>query len=155
MVTVADEAWDSPDGEALRLAQRVELDQRYGADLEPGTKPTSDDIAVFLVARDEDGRAVGCGALRRLSDDVAEVKRLYVDPGHRGTGVATALLRALEARAAERGWTTLRLETGTEQPEAIRFWQREGYRPIPLFGQYAGSTVSLCFERVLPGESTT
>jgi putative acetyltransferase len=149
VVTVADEPWDSPDGEGLRAAQRVELDARYGADLEPGTKPTAEDIAVFLVARDGEGHAVGCGALRRLADDVAEVKRLYVEPARRGSGVATALLRALEARAAERGWRTLRLETGTAQPEAIRFWQREGYRPIPLFGQYAGSSVSLCFERTL------
>jgi putative acetyltransferase len=149
VVTVADEPWDSPDAEALRAAQRVELDARYGADLEPGTKPTADDIAVFLVARDDKGRAVGCGALRRLAAGTAEVKRLYVDPSVRGTGAATAVLQALEARAAGRGWTTLRIETGTAQPEAIRFWQREGYRPIPLFGQYVGSSVSLCFERTL------
>jgi GNAT superfamily N-acetyltransferase len=149
VVTVADEPWDSPDGEALRQAQRVELDRRYGADLEPGTKPTAEDVAVFVVAREDDGRAVGCGALRRLADGVGEVKRLYVEPTLRGTGAATALLQALEQRAAERGWTTLRLETGTAQPEAVRFWQREGYREIPLFGQYSGSAVSRCFERTL------
>jgi putative acetyltransferase len=64
--------------------------------------------------------------------------------------VATALLRTLERAALDRGWTTLRLETGNAQPEAIRFYQREGYREIPLFGHYVGSAISLCYERVLP-----
>ncbi|MEO7981143.1 MAG: GNAT family N-acetyltransferase [Sporichthyaceae bacterium] len=152
MVPVTDEPWESPDGKALRTAQRVELDARYGADLEPGAKPTAEDVAVFVVARDEHGRAVGCGALRRLDDRTVEVKRLYAEPVVRGTGVATTLLRALEARAADRGWTTLRLETGDAQPEAIRFWLREGYRPIPPYGHYVGSAISMCFERTLAWE---
>ncbi|BCB85777.1 hypothetical protein Psuf_030900 [Phytohabitans suffuscus] len=72
---------------------------------------------------------------------------MYVVPHARGTGVATALLRALEAAAVERGWTTIRLETGTAQPDAQRFYEREGYRPIPLFGVYIGSPISVCYER--------
>lgn len=43
----------------------------------------------------------------------------------------------------------MRLETGTEQPDAQRFYRREGYREIPLFGAYVGSTLSVCFEREL------
>ncbi|EXJ52237.1 MULTISPECIES: hypothetical protein [unclassified Microbacterium] len=41
------------------------------------------------------------------------------------------------------------LETGTAQPDAIRFYQREGYAPIPLFGSYAGSDVLVRFGRDL------
>jgi GNAT superfamily N-acetyltransferase len=59
------------------------------------------------------------------------------------------VLRALEDAARELGWTRLVLETGTEQHAAIRFYQREGYVPIPLFGHYVGSAISLCYERVL------
>jgi hypothetical protein len=44
----------------------------------------------------------------------------------------------------------MRLETGSAQPEAIRFYRREGYRQIPLFGNYVGSEISVCFERVIP-----
>src|SRR4051794_2245991 len=146
--TITARPWDDPDGTALRTAQRAELDERYGTDdHEPGTAPSADDIDVFLIAADPTGRAIGCGALRRLGPTSAEVKRMYVAPASRGSGVAARLLRALEAAARERGWTTLRLETGPAQPDAIRFYEREGYQQIPLFGAYVGSDLSVCYER--------
>jgi putative acetyltransferase len=149
--TIEERPWDDPVGTALRLAQRAELDERYGCDdHEPGGAPSGTDIDLFLVAS-RDGEAVGCGALRRLDERSAEVKRMFVVPGSRGSGVATAILRALEAAAVRRGWTTVRLETGDAQPDAIRFYRREGYREIPLYGIYVGSEISLCFERVLTG----
>lgn len=148
--TIEQRSWSDPAGEALRAAQRSELDARYGRpDHEPGTPPSAGDIDVFLVAVAPDGTAIGCGALRRLGPATAEVKRMYVVPPSRGSGVAVALLRALESAAVERGWTTLRLETGSAQPDAIRFYAREGYREIPLFGAYVGSDISLCYERAL------
>jgi GNAT superfamily N-acetyltransferase len=63
------------------------------------------------------------------------------------------VLRALEQAAVDRGWTTVRLETGTGQPDAIRFYEREGYTPIPLYGDYIGSEVSLCYQRVLSSDA--
>lgn len=153
MWTIEERDWDDPAGRALRAAQRAELDSRYGSDdHEPGAAPSAADIDVFLVATDADGRPVGCGALRRLDTTSAEVKRMYVEPGSRGSGVATAVLRALEEKARDRGWTTLRLETGPAQPDAIRFYEREGYRQIPLYGVYMGSDLSLCYERELVGK---
>jgi GNAT superfamily N-acetyltransferase len=104
------------------------------------------------VARDGDGTALGCGALRALGDGVAEVKRMYVVPAARGRGVSRAVLGALEDAARERGWTTLRLETGPRQPEAIGLYVSAGYGPIQAFGAYAGDPAaeeSLFFERVL------
>jgi ribosomal protein S18 acetylase RimI-like enzyme len=135
----------------LRKAQRAELDFRYGTgDHEPGPPPSAADVDLFLVAIDSDtGEAVGCGALRRLDPGAAEIKRMYVVPRMRGSGVATSVLRALEEAAIEQGWRTVRLETGTEQPDAQRFYRREGYREIPLFGNYVGSVLSVCYEREL------
>src|SRR5689334_4542222 len=99
-MTIEERGWDDADGAALRAAQRAELDQRYGTtDHEPGTPPSASDIDLFLVAVDDDGRAVGCGALRRLDNSSAEIKRMYVVPGSRGQGVSTRLLRALEEAA--------------------------------------------------------
>lgn len=148
--TIEERPWHDPAGAALRQAQRTELDLRYGSDdHEPGPAPSAADIDVFLIASTSSGEAVACGALRHLDPTSAELKRMYVTPAHRGTGVATALLRALEHQARARGWTTLRLETGPTQPDAIRFYEREGYREIPLFGAYLGSDLSVCFERAL------
>jgi hypothetical protein len=47
---------------------------------------------------------------------------MFVDPARRGTGVSVAVLHALEEAAVARGWTTLRLETGTEQPDGVRVY---------------------------------
>lgn len=149
LLLVEETAFDHPDAVALRAAQRAELDARYGGDAEPGSKPTAADVSHFVLARTPDGAAVGCGGLRRLAEDHAEVKRMYVVPAVRGTGVATVVLRALEDAACSLGLTHLVLETGTEQPEAIRFYEREGYARIPNFGPYAGSDVSVCYRREL------
>jgi GNAT superfamily N-acetyltransferase len=143
-------SFDHPDAAALRAAQRAELTERYGTpDSEPGPAPTAADTTVFLLARDGDGRAVGCGALRELGDGVGEVKRMYVVPARRRSGVAGAVLAALEEEAARRGWSLLKLETGTEQPDAMAFYERHGYRRIHNFGHYAASELSVCYERPL------
>jgi putative acetyltransferase len=146
--------WDDPAGEALRVAQQDEISARYGVpDSEPGPKPTAADITVFLVAFDAsdggDEVPVGCGGLRRLDDVHGEIKRMYVIPERRGTGVSTTILSALEGEARARGWHRVVLETGDEQPDAVRFYEREGYTSIQLFGYYVGSPLSLCYEKVL------
>ncbi|AXH36354.1 GNAT family N-acetyltransferase [Humibacter sp. BT305] len=153
--TITPTPFDDPDADRLRRAQRVELDARYGSDdHEPGVPPSAADVPVFLVARDEDGTPLACGGLRPLPESVlgpgaVEIKRMYTVPGARGSGVATAVLRALEDEARRLGASRLVLETGTAQPDAIRFYQREGYAPIPLFGSYVGSEISVCFGRDL------
>ena len=151
---LAPAVWDDPEVQALTAAQQAELRDRYDGDTEPGTPPSAADVAVVLVARDADGRAVGCGALRPLGGGAAEIKRMYVVPAARGRGVSRQLLTALEAAAAERGWTTLRLETGPRQPEAIGLYESAGYRPIEAFGAYVtdpDAGCSLYYERVLAG----
>jgi GNAT superfamily N-acetyltransferase len=149
-VKVGPASWDDPDVQRLAADQQAEIRARYDGAGEPGT-PSSADVSVVLVARDDTGAAVGCGALRSLGNGVAEVKRMYVAPGARGRGAARAVLAGLEQAARERGWTTLRLETGPRQPEAVGLYLSAGYRSIPAFGGYAGAPDaedSLFFERV-------
>jgi GNAT superfamily N-acetyltransferase len=151
VVRLSPAAWDDPVVQQLVAAQRAELIDRYSGDKEPGVKPSATDVAVVLVARDDDGTPVGCGALRPLGSDSAEVKRMYVVPEARGRGLSKVLLTALESEARGRGWTTLRLETGPEQPEAVALYTGAGYRPTGAFGHYVrpGADWSLYFERDL------
>jgi GNAT superfamily N-acetyltransferase len=145
-------AWDDADVQRLTTAQQDEIRARYDGKEEPGTPPSAADVSVVLVVRDDDGAALGCGALRALGDGVAEVKRMYVVPEARGRGVSKAVLGGLEDAARRRGWTTLRLETGPRQPEAVGLYTGAGYRPIGAFGAYRGDPAahgSLFFERVL------
>lgn len=148
---IAAEPFDAPDGLALCAAQQADIRSRYGErDTEPGVKPSAADITVFLVARDDDGTPLGCGALRGLdAPGVVELKRMYTVPAARGRGVGRAVLEALEAEARRRGFTLARLETGDLLPEAHRLYARAGYTRIPCWGAYASSAISLCFERRL------
>ncbi|MGO3886942.1 MAG: GNAT family N-acetyltransferase [Mycetocola sp.] len=148
--TISRDDWDGVDGSRLRAAQRAELDARYGSSThEYGAAPSADTITVFVVARTEQGEAVACGGLRPLGDGDIELKRMFVDPASRGSGVATLVLRALEREAIAEGATRMLLEAGDLQPEAIRFYTREGYTRIDRFGAYIDDPHSVCFERVL------
>lgn len=142
--------FDHPASAALRQAQRDEIAIRYGRpDSEPGPAPTADDITAFFVAFDDNDNPIGCGGLRQRDDTEAEVKRMFVAPASRGSGVSTAILQRLEQYGRERNWTRLVLETGDQQPDAIRFYTREGYERIPNFGYYVDSPYSLCFAKAL------
>lgn len=103
--------------------------------------------AVF-VARLLD-EAVGCGAVRLLTGDAAELKRMYVAPRWRGRGVSRALLEAAEGFAVERGAKRALLETGERQIAARALYDRAGYRRAEPFGEYVGSPLSVCMEKQL------
>jgi putative acetyltransferase len=148
-MTVSEEPWESADGERLRRAMEVELAARYGIPDQETDKPTAENVDVYLIARDASGEATGCGALRLLGDGTAEIKRMYVTPEARGTGVATSILRELEEHARRRGLAAVQLATGDKQPDAIRFYEREGYERTDGYGPYAGHPMAVCFARKL------
>ena len=102
--------------------------------------------ACFMLAY-ANGAAVGCGALRPLSLDVAELKRMYARPG--SAGVGRALLAHLEARASELGYSELWLETRKVNARAVRFYERHGYRRIDNYGRYVGVDAAICFGKAL------
>jgi GNAT superfamily N-acetyltransferase len=142
-------AWDDPVVQQLTAAQQTELRARYDGQGEPGVPPSGTDVAVVLVAWDDEGSPLGCGALRPLEPGAAELKRMYVVPAARGRGVSRLLLDGLEAAARTRGWTTLRLETGPRQPEAAGLYTAAGYSRVGPFGGYVATDRggSLYFQR--------
>jgi putative acetyltransferase len=93
--------------------------------------------------------AVGCGGLRPLEKDTAELKRFYVKKNFRGRGVASAILKFLEAQAEAAGIAVIKLETGPKQPEAIGLYQKFGYEKTEAYGEYIGSEYSYCMGKVL------
>ncbi len=145
--------YDSAAAAELIEELQAEYVVRYGGS--DRTPITHDEFAppggLFLVAR-VDGALAGCGAFRRHGDEpsvVAEIKRMYVRPTHRGSGLAAAILAALETRASAAGYTRLILETGAAQPEAMAFYQRCGYTEIEPFGFYRDSVHNHCYARDL------
>jgi putative acetyltransferase len=140
-----------PEGASLISALDRELRERYPGMsihvIDPvGFRRTN---GVFLLGR-LDGVAVACGALRPLGDSGAELKRMFVRKDYRGRGYARVMLAALERVAIERGYRTIRLETGIYQPEAIALYESAGYHPIPGYGEDASDSRSRYFEKSLP-----
>jgi GNAT superfamily N-acetyltransferase len=94
--------------------------------------------------------AVGCGALRLLDADTAELKRMYVSPAERGRGLGRLLVAELEAEARALGVRRLVLETGIRQEAALGLYQAVGFQPIPLYGEYNLSPdTSICLGKDL------
>lgn len=107
------------------------------------------DMIKHVIIAYEYNKAVACGAIKELSSESMEVKRMYTSPGSRGKGCASRILQELEKWTAELNYTKCRLETGKRQPEAIALYQKCGYTIIPNYGQYAGIENSICFEKLL------
>ena len=136
------ERGDPSDPSSLALVQAMEdeIDELYhdrsgsvrSVTAEPDEmRPPDGDFLVVV----HEGRPVGCGGLKRLDDDVGEIKRMYVAPDARGKGLSRMLLEALEDRARELGFTIARLDTGDRQPAAQRLYEGAGYRRIPRYNE--------------------
>jgi putative acetyltransferase len=95
-----------------------------------------------------DNKPVACGAFKPFGDNAVEIKRMYVHPDYRGQGIAKKIVGELEKWAAELGFQSSVLETGQNQPEAIRLYQKLGYKKIPNYGQYANVTNSICMQKM-------
>jgi GNAT superfamily N-acetyltransferase len=90
---------------------------------------------------------VGIGAYKEFEPNVAEIKRMYTLPEHRGKGIAKAILTELETWAKEENYTTSILETGFLQVDAISLYQKLGYQITDNFGQYIGVDNSVCMKK--------
>ena len=104
---------------------------------------------VYLVGARVDGLLVGVGGLELQDGGVGELKRFFVTPEYRGTGIADAVLEALLEHARARHIDVVRLETGDKQRAAIAFYRRRGFVEIPRFGPYLASQTSVCMQRQL------
>lgn len=109
----------------------------------------------FLVAALESG-FVGCGASRRMPAEpdtdgqpYGEIKRMYVEPAVRGQRIAEQVLSTLEARLIAAGLKLATLETGRDQHEAIRLYERCGYMRRGPFGGYPDNGLSVFYQKQL------
>lgn len=100
----------------------------------------------FLVGEYED-QLVAMGALKKISSERAEIKRMRVYPSVQGRGFGQAILEALEQRAKELGYTTLHLDTTVKQIAAQKLYSKNGYKEISR-GIVAGLE-TIFFEKII------
>jgi GNAT superfamily N-acetyltransferase len=128
---------DEPPGRELLLELNELLNAQYpGRVRKPGSVTTPDEMGppggVFLVGY-EGERAVAVGGVRRLSDGIGEIKRMYVVPAARSRGVGRALLVALEEACRELGYDRVRLDAGPAQEHSKSLFERTGYVQTPKY----------------------
>ena len=111
------------------------------------------DTTVF-VARDELGRAVGCGALKLHEAGIGEVKRMFTLPSVRGQRAGSALLAAITELAHQKGVSRLVLETGVGPgfAGAWRLYQNSGFSRCGVVLDYPDSEHSAFYEKRLSQE---
>ncbi len=159
-VSLEEAVYDDPRVQRLVEEVQAEYVVRYGG---PDEGPV--DVAAFAAPQGRfflaelDGRPVAMGGWRLRPDlvgvvglegtRVAEVKRMYVAPAARRTGLARLVLRRLEASAREDGCDVLVLETGLRQPEAIGLYESSGYVRVTPFGHYKDFPTARYFGRRL------
>ena len=109
----------------------------------------------FLVI-ERHGELVGCGATRTMPGEpdtdgqaYGEIKRMFVEPAWRGHHLAEALLTTLESRLRASGVTLALLETGKDQLQAVRLYERCGYQRRAAFGGYPDNGLSLFMTKAL------
>jgi GNAT superfamily N-acetyltransferase len=131
------------DADDPRLAGLIaDLDRdlwdRYGNE-DLGPSPVKRDARFVLACLG--ATPVGCVSVQSHGPDM-ELKRMFVTPSARGTGVAP---RLVEAAVALAGDARVILETGVRQPEAIRLYEKCGFTRIPNYQPYDQDPLSVCY----------
>lgn len=147
-IEIVAERPDSPDAMALIAELEETLSPLYPAESRHGysVQKLIDQGVAFFVARVE-GAPAGCGGVQLFGDAYGELKRMFVRPQFRGRGLGLALIDHLAAHTHARGLPLLRLETGIRQHEAIRLYERAGFRRVGPFGDYREDPNSVFMER--------
>lgn len=107
----------------------------------------NDPRALFAIVRNEAGEPVGCGAIRPLSDNTAELKRMYAK--YKANGIGTGILAYLEEQAKGLGYTAIWLETRLINEQAVAFYEKNGYHRIENYGRYRDNIKAVCFEKCI------
>jgi DNA-binding MarR family transcriptional regulator/GNAT superfamily N-acetyltransferase len=135
MVSIAAEDPSSADARWCLGHYFAELDERFDEHFDPRRTLPADSrdliapSGAFVLAR-VNGQPAGCGALKTLSPGTGEIMRMWVDRAHRGLGIGTRILEALEEQAAALGHRSVRLYTNRALAEAKAMYAANGYAEI-------------------------
>ena len=155
--------WLDPRAVALREAMEIEMGAiyapsfgRYPREIQSllGSAFDVDSSTVVATVLAVIGDVpVGHAGLRPYDDRGSlEVKKVVVDPAHRGRGISRSLMLELERIARERGAPSLLLQTGDLQPAAISLYESLDYQLIPSYPPFHLLANALCYEKVLSTE---
>lgn len=108
----------------------------------------ADPTVTVWIARDGD-TAIGCGALKRHSDAIGEVKRMFTRPAWQGQGVGRRVLDKILETAEREQLKTLVLETGDQHPAAWAIYEKAGFTRCGPVLDYPDSPYSVFYQKQL------
>jgi N-acetylglutamate synthase-like GNAT family acetyltransferase len=111
-----------------------------------------DEKSVFIIAKD-DGKNVGCGAISKIDNNTAELKRIYTRI--RNNNYGKEILKYLERKAGILGYKKIVVETRKINEGAVNFYIHNGYSIIKNYGKYKGREEAICFEKKWDSITTT
>lgn len=91
----------------------------------------------LFLALSEGGEMIGCGTMKKIKPDTAELKRLYVKPKARGTGLGRHLVERRIAAAREMGMKTLLVDTLRANVEMQSLYRSLGFEEIDVYPESA------------------
>lgn len=96
--------------------------------------------SIFLVMTDHD-RIIGTGAVRKIDDEICELKRVWLLFEYHGKGLGYRMMQELLSFAREKGYSRMWLETDQEhQNRAFNFYKRLGFYEIPRYSEHMDET---------------
>jgi putative acetyltransferase len=131
------EAADTADFTAARAlfeeyAAQLKVDlcfQGFAAELKGLREMYGPPSGCLMLVRRED-TPVACGAVRALSREACEMKRLYVRPVARGATLGRLIAERLVGKARSLGYTRMLLDTLVEMVPAQRLYRSMGFREV-------------------------
>jgi ribosomal protein S18 acetylase RimI-like enzyme len=81
----------------------------------------------------DDNKAIACAAYRKIGEDIAELKRMYIQPSYRGLKIGKTLLEMLCSSAVEHGFKYMRLDTLDTMLPAIHLYRSNGFYDISAY----------------------
>ena len=136
----------SEEAQALVAAYVAEIAASFPGGFDPAASVSAEPAELsppngaFLVVRDEEGTAIGCGGVKLLDPDTAEVKRMWLGPAARGRGLGRQLLAALESAALDLGATQGRLDTNANLDAALHLYRNAGWIEVTPYNDNTYAT---------------
>ncbi|GLX67806.1 GNAT family N-acetyltransferase [Paenibacillus glycanilyticus] len=103
--------------------------------------------SLFVLARNQQGEPIGCGAIRPIDSNIAELKRMYAKS--KANGVGSAILSYLEEQSMNFGYSQIWLETRAVNQKAVSFYENKGYSRIDNYGKYINREECICLGKFL------
>jgi putative acetyltransferase len=92
-----------------------------------------DNGGIFLIMTDDD-QIIGTGAIRKIDEEICELKRLWLLVEYHGKGLGYRMMQELFAFAHTKNYQRMRLETDrSHQNRAFDFYKRLGFYEIPRY----------------------